>query len=346
MSVEEHIAALLDGDRGARDTAAFELRALQFDPQLLVPVLEHPHVSRQVKAIEVLRYSRTRQAIELLVPMLGSQHDLVARKAASSLGRIGAIAPEVIADALDTASTAQHRLHVLDALSRLRHPRGREVLLVQADAWEPWQRTTALDYLRRYREDPPVETVRAALGDPETRHAAIEVAGKLRDPSFVEPLLAIWLGEERFPPIEALFEIGKFGAVAIDPIVARAADPALRDRVAKALDQCLVHVAEAQFWQVWTRPEPAIRDACLQHLGSGYARSFAAARRRTALAAHVRDPDQRRRLSCIRAYEQLGRLPNADVDAAREALEALSSDPDETVRTRAETALRSLANST
>lgn len=341
MTVDEHIQRLLEGDRYARDSAAIALRALRVDPQRLAPVLAHPHVSRQVKAIEVLRHAHVREAVELLVPMLGSPEPLVARKAASALGRIGKVAPDLIARALDTATTPLHRLFVLDALSRLRHPRGREVLIVQADAWEPWQRSAAIHYLRRYRDDPPVATIRAALFDRETRDAAIDTAGKLRDPSFLAPLLDIWLGDERFPPIDALFAIGKYGEAALVPILERTT--ADRARAADAIRWVLMRADEALLWRVWQRPEPAARDACLDHLGSGYARSYAAPARRAALAEHVRDPDPMRRRWCVTGCERLGERDDDDGAWARAALAALASDRDEDVRSRAETALRSLA---
>ena len=336
MSVDEHIAALLDGDRDARDIAASRLRGLHFDPHLLVPVLQHPHVSRQVKAIEVLRYSRTRDAVELLVGMLASQHELVGRKAASRLANIGAVAPEVIADALDTATTPQHRLNILDALSRLNHPRGREALLVHADEWDPHHRVRALDYLRRYRRDVPVETIRAALSDPDTKYTAADVAGRLRDPSFIEPMIDICLGSDDWAAWKASASLAKFGMAAFEPLLARTGDPALHDRIARALGRLIWRIDEARFWRLWARNTPAqIRDVCIQHLGSRDATTYDRARCMAALAEHRHDDNRNRRIWCLHAYERL---------EAIDALQALASDQDEDVRRRAEWALRALAN--
>lgn len=335
MSVEEHIAALLEGDRAARDIAARLLRGLRFDPLLLVPVLQHHHVSRQVKAIELLRYSRTREAVELLVGMLASSHELVGKKAASRLGNIGAIAPEVIAGALDTAMTPAHRLNILDALSRLQHPRGREALIVHADAWSPHHRIRALDYLRRYGRDAPVETIRAALSDPDTKYTAADVAGRLRDPSFIEPMVAICLESDDWAAWEARSSLSKFGMAALEPLLARAGDPALHRGIASALGRLVWRIEEGTFWALWSRNIPPLRDVCIQHLASHSATSYDRARCMAALAEHVHDENRNRRIWCIHAYERHGAI---------DALQAMTSDPDEAVRHRAESALRALAN--
>jgi HEAT repeat protein len=98
--IDDAIAQLLRGDRRARDRAAFVLRGCDFDVTRLAPLLAHPHVSRQVKAIEIMRAARAPAAIPLLVPMLGSPESLVARKAASALQQIGPAAADVIAASL------------------------------------------------------------------------------------------------------------------------------------------------------------------------------------------------------------------------------------------------------
>ncbi len=340
----QHIEALLTGDRRARDAAAAALRELHFEVERLVPVLEHPHVSRQIKAIEVLRRFRSRDAVELLVPMLASATWLVADKAASALGRVGHAAPELVASALDTATTPDHRLHILDALSRLGHPRGREVLEIAADDWEPYRRRVALECIRRYRETPSVATIVAALGDPEVRATAIDVAGRVRDPAFLAPLVAIWL-DEPDPPLDVKYAIAKFGTAALAPLCARAGEPPLRTRIADALHWCLFNgEVRTRIWELWQRDEPAVRDACLELLGSGYARELAGPPRARALAEHVRDPDVRRRLWCVRGYDQLARLPGADGDTAIDMLALLANDPDERVRGRAYGAYRERLN--
>lgn len=345
-SVEIRIQRLLHGGRDERETALFALRELRFELARLAPVLQHPHVSRQVKAIEILRHHRRREAVALLVPMLASPHRLVAWKAASALGHIGGVAPDLVAAALETATSAEHRLAVLDALSRLRHPAGREALVVVAGDREPSPRRMALYYMRRYREAAPADAIRAALFDPEVRDVAIEVAGRLRHPDFFAPLLAIWL-EDPDPPLRAKRAVAKYGVAAIEPLVARAAgaDPRLRERIADALEWCLFATEAARrIWELWTRPEPAVRDACLRHLGSGLARDLPGARRRAALAEHVGDPEVQRRRWCLMAYQQLARLRDADGDAAVAALSLLArDDPDPHVRDHAAVALRGLA---
>ena len=141
--IDDAIAQLLTGDRRARDGAAFALRGRKFDVTRLAPLLAHPHVSRQVKAIEIMRAARSPAAIPLLVPMLGSLESLVARKAASALQQIGPAAADVIAASLPEA-TELHRLWILDALSRLRDPRGRDPLIeIAAHDARPGQRSGA-----------------------------------------------------------------------------------------------------------------------------------------------------------------------------------------------------------
>ena len=340
MSVEDDIQALLDGDRNARDLARFLLQHARFDPYLLAPVLAHPHVSRQVKAIEVLRYSRTRGAVELLVGALATTDALVARKAAFALGKVGPIAPELIVEALESAATSHHRLNILDALSRLRHPRALEVLLVQVDAWEPRDRARALDQLRRYGREVPVATVRAALADPDVKWAAATLAGKLRDPSFLEPLLDIYVASDAWGTVDLARDIANFGAIALEPILARAADPACRPKtwmhlqLASVLGRLLWSLDEARYWALWDRNIPIARDAALQNLASR-ARWFDRARCLAALAEHAHDANPTRRIWCIHAYDRMGEV---------ERLHVLAADPDDDVRRRAEWALQSLAN--
>jgi hypothetical protein len=74
--MEIQLQHLQHGECGDRDATALALGELHFDLGRLVPVLEHTHVSRQVNAIEVLWYHRSREAVELLVPMLASPHTL------------------------------------------------------------------------------------------------------------------------------------------------------------------------------------------------------------------------------------------------------------------------------
>src|SRR5262245_36134442 len=116
--IHDAITQLMHGDRHAREDAAFELRRCRFDVTQLTPLLAHPHVSRQVKAIEIMRAARAPAAIPLLVPLLGSPVWLVAHKAASALQQIGAAAADMIAASLP-GSTELHRMAILDALARL-----------------------------------------------------------------------------------------------------------------------------------------------------------------------------------------------------------------------------------
>ena len=323
--IEGLVRGLLEGDRETRENAAKLLRGQRFDLSLLEPVLAHPHVSRQIKAIEVLRTIRSHEAVALLVPMLASPVWLVGQKAASALGKIGAVAPDVIAAALDTVKSDDHRLHVLDALSRLGHPAGKEVLLVQTDAWNVEHRKLALDYLRRYREEPPVETILAALHDPDAREQAIDVAGRIRHPSFIEPLIAIWLDEEQ-PPKRTLDAISKYGETAFPLLLARAAT-APRERIARAIEACLANSnARHQFWTLWGRIEPGVRDGCLAHLGTDYALEYAPVSRREALDEHKKDPDLRRRRACVQGYYQLARGGTPHAKYAKEVLLKWSKD--------------------
>jgi hypothetical protein len=340
--VEERIRDLLEGDRHEREAAAVALRGRYFDVERLAPVLAHEHVSRQVKAIEVLRGHHSREAVALVVPFLASANPLLVKKAQSTLGRIGGAAADVIVAPLDAGAIGEHRLAVLDVLSRLGHPRGLEVLLVVADEWEPHRRRAALDCMRRYRDEPPHESIRNALFDRETRDVAIEVAGKIRHASFLDPLLDIWLGEEK-PPRDAMYAIAKFGHDAVDALIARAAS-ADRKRVFEALQWCMFTSEIAlRIWELWKRREPAVRDACLAHFGTGYARSLASAPRRSALSEHHRDANVDRRHWCVGGWEQLAKVPGEDGDAAIQALRGMAEDDaDAMIRLRAEAALRGL----
>jgi hypothetical protein len=337
--VGDRIRDLLEGDRDARDRAFRDLRGRRFEADRLVPVLAHPHISRQVKAIELLRGHRTREAVALLVPFLASPNPVVVRKTQSTLGMIGSADPEPIVMALDAGADGNHRLAVLDVLSRLEHPRGLEVLTVVADAWEPWRRHVALDCMRRYRNAPPVELIRNALHDPDTREAACEVAGKLRHASFLELLLDIWLDDPK-APTKAKYAIAKFGNLAVDALLVRAAR-AERTRVSDLLERCMFTGEVAvRIWELWRREEAAVRDACLAHLGSGYARQMPTGPRRAALAEHHDDASAERRRRCLRGWEQLAQAHNADAEAAVEALRTMLADPDDDIRMYAGAALR------
>lgn len=342
--IDDAIAQLLHGDRRAREHAAFVLRRRTFDVTRLAPLLAHPHVSRQVKAIEIMRAVRAPAAIPLLVPMLGSSDWPVPDKAASALQRIGAAAADMIAASLP-GSTEQHRFSILDALSRLQDPRGRDPLIeISTRHAQPGWRRSALDSLRRYRDAPTVEAIRAALRDldRDVRKDACKVAGIVRDPSLLAPLMAIWL-EETWPPVHALFAIGKYSTAAMDPLIASVAgtEPVRQTRITDALLHCMnSQQGRAQLWMLWRRPEPAVRDACLQLLGEGYARSLPAQLCCDALAEHVADPDPQRRRWCVAGYRQLAHTSRS---LAVDGLHRLAADPDATVRSRAEALLRELA---
>lgn len=339
--VEARIRDLLEGDRAARDRALADLRGRRFDITRLVPVLEHPHVSRQVKAIELLRWHPAREAVALLVPYLASGNPVVVGKTQRTLGVIGRVAPDLIASALDTSHDVGHRLAILDVLSRLEHPRGLEVLIVVADEWEPWRRRAAIACLRRYRSTPPVDAIRNALHDPETREVASEVAGKLRHPDFLAPLLDIWLDDPNAPR-KTMYAVAKFGNVAVDALLPRAA-VADRTRVFELLQWCMfTGDVRLRFAELWQREEPAVRDACLSILGSGYARGLPTAPRRAALLEHHDDPSPARRRWCLRGWEQLARADNADAEHAVRALQSMCGDPDRMIRLYAEAALRGL----
>jgi len=326
--VDDAIAQLLRGDRHAREQAAVVLSGSSFDVTRLAPLLAHPHVSRQVKAIEIMRDVRSPAAISLLVPMLGSPEPLVARKVAGALHRIGPAAADAIAASLP-GSTELHRLWILDALSRLRDLRGRDPLIeIAAHATHPGWRASALGRLRHYHDALTVDTIGGALrdSDPGVRKTACEVAGIVRDASLLAPLIAIWL-DETSPPLEAMFALRKYSAAAMDPLIAVAADaePERRKRISDALRWCMASPqGRTQLWTLWKRPEPAVRDACLQFLGDGYARSLPAPPRAAALAEHIADPDPQRRRWCVEGYRQL------------------AADRDPTVRMNAELMMRRL----
>jgi HEAT repeat protein len=322
------IEQLLAGDRRARESAADRLERIPFDPYALVPVLEHPHASRQVKAIEVLRRSRTAAAVELVLPFLASPVEIVQEKAIKTLGKIGRAAPELIVAQLEHATSSRHRLNILDVLSYLQHPQGREVLLVQADSWEASERARAIALLRRYRTAPAVETVLGALADPDVRRAAVDVAGRLRDPSFLPLLIDIWVNEklDTLAWRDTRNAISKYGADAIDLLVERAANPGVRAKVADALAICMCF---ERLWELWERPEPAVRDACLQYLG--HHADAEPGRARSALAEHVADPEPLRRRWCVDAYWRLARIEGPDGEHAIEMLERLAADSDNDV---------------
>ena len=267
MTDAEAIQLLLEGDRDERERAALLLRHRPFHVGLLVPVLEHPHVSRQVKAIEILRGAPSRDATELLLPMLASSNILVREKAASALGKAARRDADLVAAALDTAVTREHRLALCDALSRLQDPRGRETLIVLADSWEPSDRRLVLDYLRRYREDPPVETVRAALYDRETRVAAMDVAGRLRDPSFLPPLLDFLLEAELDFDLRWRLQrvISKFGVAAIDPLLGRDSFT-VRDRIRSALDSIFNFLHAEHLPALAKHPDENVRERATSRL--------------------------------------------------------------------------------
>src|SRR5262245_49350691 len=102
--VEVELQRLLQGDRDARQRAAAALRERKFDLVRLAPVLAHPHVSRRVKAIEILHAFPTRESVELLVPGLASPNHLIANKTIIALGAVGAAAPDIVVLALDDPS--------------------------------------------------------------------------------------------------------------------------------------------------------------------------------------------------------------------------------------------------
>jgi HEAT repeat protein len=105
MDVEAALRELLEGGRTARDAARDALRRNRgWELARLAPVLAHRHVSRRIKAVEVLGWFPNRQAAELVTPVLFDPEWLVVDKAITALGRIGLPAMDPVADALAVAA--------------------------------------------------------------------------------------------------------------------------------------------------------------------------------------------------------------------------------------------------
>lgn len=357
---DSYLSMLLTGDRDARGNAAYRLARMRgWELSRLGPVLVHPHVSRRVKAIQVLggvevlggeSPARRVEAIELLLPSFADDDYPVRYKACNALVRIGSASPDRIAAALSNAE-GHHRLALLEVLSRLRDERAVAPLTAMVDAPEASLREGAIRNLRRFRHAPTSGVLLPRLHDTcsSVRREAIRTMGILARPesSFAaRPELAFALFDAFFDdgtppgagpvgpkwgPGYALHRAVRLCAMdvpgAFEHIIKRARDGdlALRERAAALFPRLPSHgPARDRFLALMEGDDPEVRDTCLQIVayGSNVADTLPRERALPAILFYVEDDDVRRRVLCARALDQVRGDPRA-----AEALARLSRDP-------------------
>lgn len=358
--VDSCISMLLAGDRDARADAADRLaRRRDWDLSRLGPVLVHPHASRRIKAIQVLRSvppARRVEAIALILPSLADEEYIVREKARIALARIGHASPDRIAAALSNAE-GRHRLDLLEVLSRLGDERAVAPLTAMLDAPQPDLREGAIRNLGRFRRAPTSGVLLPRLRDPsnDVRRQAIRTMGILARPELSFALVNAYFDHEREPldarpvsttstpflyrdaifarkgtPLDALHHAVQHCARevpgAMEHIIERARDGdlALRERASALFQRLLSHrPARDRFLALFERDEPEIRDTCLQIVAySHIAGEIPKERALPLLLLHVEDEDVRRRVFCARALSQVQPDPRA-----AEAIARLARDP-------------------
>lgn len=96
---------------------------------------------------------------------------------------------------------------------------------------------------------------------------AMDVAGRIRDPSFLPPILDFLLsGEPAYDPFnKAGRVVAKFGAAAIEPLLARDSFT-VRDRVDRALDRIFNWMHESELPPLAKHPVEKVRERALSRL--------------------------------------------------------------------------------
>jgi HEAT repeat protein len=330
--IHHAIAALIDGDRAARETAAELLKASGRWPLHLVrPVLAHAHVSRRIKALEVLRAHPGVVAVELALPLVDDSHYLVRFRAAQTLAIVGVASRELIASRF-VAGNAR----LVYVLARLRDPRAIPEIVSWLDDPAMGPRQSAMRELRRFGARAPTDALRRGLRDPreEVRREACRAIRAVRRDELVPDVVDAWVNGGL---LEALFSMPALATSIVEPLLERAAAGGNLERIRDALRWALFDPRlRATFWTLWARPEAIVRDACLAFLGVGYARILNRASRLAAVGEHISDPDSSRRRNVADALTILAQ-EGAEPELAV-WIERLRADQDSSVRTCANSA--------